>query len=65
MVIRHEPFQIFGRFHILKIQIIFSKGVEFHQKITETLFLTGVYGFFRLFMASFRFFHVELSLMPG
>ena len=61
---RHETFQIFGRFQIFSFQILISKVVGFHLKVTKTLFLTGGVGGFRLFMACFRFFHAELSFMP-
>ena len=61
---RHETFQIFGRFQIFSFQILISKVVGFHLKVTKALFLTGGVGGFRLFMACSRFFHAELSLMP-
>ena len=61
---RHETFQIFGRFQIFSFQIIISKVVGFHLKVTKTQFWTGGVGVFRLFMACFRFFCAELSLMP-
>ena len=62
--IRHAIFQIFGRCPIFSFQIISSKVVGFHLKVTKTQFWTGGIGGFRLFMAFFRFFHAELSLMP-
>ena len=62
--IRHEIFKIFGRFQIFSFQIFVSKVVGFHLKVTKTLFGAGGLGGFRLFMACFRFFHAELSLMP-
>ena len=61
---KQETFQIYGRFQIFLIQIIISKGVGFHLKVTKTLFLTGGVGVFRLFMACFRFIYIELSVMP-
>ena len=62
---RHETFQIFGRFQIFSFQIIISKVVGFHLKVTKTQFWTWGVGVFRLFMACFRFFRAELSLMPN
>ena len=57
-------FSFFGRFQIFSFQIISLKVVGFHLKVTKTQFWTGDIGGFRLFMACFRFFHAELSLMP-
>ena len=62
---RHEIFQIFGRYQIFSFQIISSKVVGFHLTVTKTQFWTGGIGGLRLFVACFRFFHAELSLMPG
>ena len=62
---RHEIFPIFGRFQIFSFQILISKVVGFHLKVTKALFWAGGLGGFRLFMACFRFFHAELSLMPA
>ena len=61
---RHEIFQIFGRFQIFSFQIFISKVVGFRLKVAKTWFWAGGLGGFRLFMACFRFFHAELSLMP-
>ena len=61
---RHEIFQIFGRFQIILLKILISKVIGFYLKVTKTLFWRGGVGSFRLFMACFRFFHAELSLMP-
>ena len=59
----HEIFQIFGRFQIFSFHIFISKVCGFHLQVTKILFWTGGVGGFRLFMAYFRFFHAELSLM--
>ena len=65
VIIRHGILQIFGRFQIFSIQNTVSKVVGFHLKVTKILFLKGDEGVFRLLAGGFRFFHEELSLMPG
>ena len=54
--------QIFGRFQLLKFQIIISKVVGFHLKVTKTQFWTGSVGVIRLFIACFRVFHSKINL---
>ena len=50
----------FFSFHILVAKVV---GF-FSSESYKTLFWTEGVGGFRLFMAFFRFFHAELSLMP-
>ena len=43
-----------GRFQIFSCQILMSKVVGFHLKVTKTLFWTGGVWGYRPFMACFR-----------
>ena len=57
-------FRFLADFRFFSFQIIISKDVGFDLKVSKAQFWTGGVGGFRLFMACFRFFHAELSLMP-